>query len=85
MIVMPIIVPTVFGPRVVTVDPMMFVSHVARNPDHFIISGPITWAMAVVRSIADFDLDGARPQSSRRKEARRDSGDDNKILFIHNN
>ena len=46
-----------FAPPVMTVDPMMTVlGPMAWNPDHFVITLPVTRTMRVVRMVTDFDV-----------------------------
>jgi hypothetical protein len=65
------IVPAVFAPNVMTVDPMLTVlGPVARDPNHFIVAFPVTWAMAVIRPVANFDPDFLRRKGGRENNAR---------------
>jgi len=61
-IVMPIPIMTairvllaVFPADVLAVDPMMPARHVAWDPDHFIVVGPVTGAMGVKWLVANLD------------------------------
>ena len=50
------IVSMMFTADVVTVDPMMMMLRpMALNPDHFVIVGPVTRSVRVIRAVADFD------------------------------
>ena len=52
-----IMVVPMFAPAVMTVDPMMTVlGPMAWNPDHFVITLPVTRTMGVVRMVTDFDV-----------------------------
>ena len=52
---------TMFAAAVMAVDPMMTVLRpMAWNPDHFIFALPIARAMAVVRPVAEFDVNSRR-------------------------
>jgi hypothetical protein len=82
MVVVPA-VPAVFRADVMAVNPMMSVRHVARDPKHFIVAGPIARAMVVVWPVANLDLNPLGSNSGRKKETRRNNGDEQKFVFDH--
>jgi hypothetical protein len=50
-------VPAMFASPVMTMDPMVaMLGPMARDPDHFVFTLPVTWAMAVVWLVAEFDV-----------------------------
>ena len=50
---------------VMAVDPVMPARHVARDPDHFIVVGPIARAMVVEWLVANLDCNALRSNSGR--------------------
>ena len=65
----------VFATAVMAVDPMMTVlGPMARHPDHFIITRPVTRAVRIVRPVTDFDVKSRLSlEDGPESEARRDS------------
>jgi hypothetical protein len=50
-------VPAMFDPPVMTVDPVVAILRpMAWDPDHFVFTLPVTWPMAVVWPVAEFDV-----------------------------
>jgi hypothetical protein len=55
----------VLSADVMAVDPVMPARHVARDPDHFIVVGPIARAMVVEWLVANLDCNALRSNSGR--------------------
>ena len=80
-------VPAMFTPLVMTVDPMVpVVGPMAWDPDHFIFALPVTRAMTVVRPVTEFD---AKPRVCRKRgpesEARRNKRNEQYCFLNHIN
>ena len=72
---------TVLDAVVMTVDPMMTVlGPMALNPDHFVVTLPITVAVAVKWPIAQFNTE-ARLDDSRENNARRGNRDEQQCFL----
>jgi hypothetical protein len=57
--------------EVMTVDPMMTVIRpMAGHPDHLVFALPVTWAMAVVWPVTEFDSKSLRLNGGPESEAR---------------
>lgn len=71
-----VMMPTMFAPDVMAVDPMMAVLRpMAWNPNHLVFSLPVTRAMAVVWLVTDLNVNSRRrrpcgPESQARHEER---------------
>ena len=72
-----------FRADVLAVDPMMPVRHVARDPDHLIVAGPIACAMVVVWLVANLDCDASRSNSGGKENTRCNNGNEQKSVFNH--
>lgn len=83
MIVMAIIVVAVLAADVMTMDPMVAVSHMAWSPCHFIVARPIARAMIVEWPVANLDFDPLRSNGGGKKDARRNNGDEKKFVYSH--
>jgi hypothetical protein len=73
----------VFAADVMTVHPMIPVGHVAGDPNHLVITVPIAWAMAVIRPVADLDINADCSNSGRNENARHQNGGEQKFAFNH--
>jgi hypothetical protein len=83
-IIMAIIVPAVFPAEVMAVNPMMpEARHVPRDPNHFIVARPIALTMVVEWPVANLDFDAIRSNSGRKKNTRRNNGNEQKFVFNH--
>jgi hypothetical protein len=78
----PVVLPA-FRADVLAVDPMMPARHVARDPNHLIVAGPIAGAMVVVWLVPNLDCDASRSNGGGKKNARRNNGDEQKFVFNH--
>jgi hypothetical protein len=76
------VVAAMFAADVLAVNPMM-PRHVAGHPNHFRITGPITRAVIVKWPVANLDFEASGPGGSRKKNSRRNKGDDHKFVFNH--
>ena len=78
------VVAAAFAAHVLTVDPMMsVVRHVAWDPNHFIVAGPIARAMVIKWSVADLDRDALCSHSDWSDNARCNNGGEQKFVFNH--
>jgi hypothetical protein len=84
IVVIIMVVVAVLAADVMTMDPVMAVSHMTWNPGHFIVARPIARAMAVVWPVANLDFDPLRSNSGGKKETHRNNGDEQKFVFNHN-
>lgn len=74
----------VFPADVMAVDPMMpEARHMSRDPNHFIVVGPIPRAMAVEWPVANLDFDAIRSNSGRNKNTRANNGNEQKFVVNH--
>ena len=76
VIVVVIIVVAVLAADVMTMDPMVAVSHMAWSPCHFIVARPIARAMIVEWPVANLDFEALRSNSGRKKDTRHNNGDE---------
>jgi hypothetical protein len=83
VIVVVIIVVAVLAADVMTMDPMVAVSHMAWSPCHFIVARPIARAMIVEWPVANLDFDPLRSNSGGKQDARRNNGDEKKFVCSH--
>lgn len=68
-----VVMPAMFATIVMTVDPMVAVlGPMARHPDHFPFTVPVTRTMAVIWPVTDFDAKPCRLRGGPESEARRD-------------
>jgi hypothetical protein len=81
MTILPV-VPALFPADVLAMNPMMPLA-VARDPDHFIVAVPIACAMIVEWPVANLDLNAICSNSGRKKNTRRNNGDEQKFVFNH--
>ena len=64
-----------FPANVLAVNPMMPEARdMPRNPVHFITAVPVTFAMAVKRTVADLNLNAIGPNGRRDQKTRSDDG-----------
>lgn len=62
--------PAVFAADIMTVNPTVMIGPMARHPNHFIFTTPVTRAMAVIRPVAYFDSEFLRRHCGRENDAR---------------
>jgi hypothetical protein len=83
-IIIAVVVVAAFPADVMAVNPMMpEARHVARDPNHCIVSVPIARAMVVEWPVANLDFDASRSNSGGNKNTRRNNGDEQKLVFNH--
>lgn len=71
-----VVMPAMFATLVMSVNPMVaVVGPMARHPDHFPFPAPVTWTMAVVWPVTDFDAYPCRLRGGPESEADRDCGE----------
>jgi hypothetical protein len=65
------IMPAVFAPAIMTMDPMVTVVRpMAGHPNHFVIAFPVTRPMAVEGPVTEFDANPLRLDGAPESEAR---------------
>jgi len=76
----------VFTPSVVAVNPVMAVfTPMAGNPNHLPVAVPVTFAVGVIRAIANLDPNLGGLHDRRQRQTRRDRGNKQKLFLCHIN
>jgi hypothetical protein len=78
------VVTAVFAADVMAVNPPLSQERaMAGDPNHFVVTLPVTGAMAVVGSVADVDFKSIRPHGCRENDTRGEERDEKEFCLNH--